>query len=250
MSDPPQKRAADRAKSFQRHYFPEIFSELDPKAEEDSAIQTSLKGFRRTTLAPSLSAAHSQPAAMPADGAALEPRNPTETAAAGGDQFFAQGYEEGRQAGIAAERGRLESIIKMLRLAMEEIEGLKADLLRAAERQALHLALAVARKVLQTEVQTNPEAVTHVVRSALEHVKEAQNLTIRVNPADLHILKNMQPRSPELNGILEKCNLESDGQLSPGGCLIQSDLGEIDARIATQLEFIEDRFMTLLKETD
>lgn len=249
MSDTPKERGMGRVKDFQRHYFPEIFSEPDPVPESiDETEQEPLLGFRRTELVQrGAVSARVMPARETLSRVKDTPldMDPPDTA-----QHYAQGYDEGERAGIAAERGRLESIIKMLRLAMEEVEAVKADLNRAAERQALHLALAVARKVLQTEVQINPEAVARVVRGALEHSVEAENLTVKVNPGDLHILKNLEFRSPELSTVLEKCNFESDDQVSSGGCLIQSELGEIDARIATQLRFIEERFLAILEESN
>ncbi|MGB5984481.1 MAG: FliH/SctL family protein [Desulfobacterales bacterium] len=248
MSNPSKGHGMDRVKRFQRHYFPEIFAEN--KSSQETA-EENLRGFQRTELAnfqmrsssdsPPLSAI-ARPSAAGDD----FPR-PEEADSA---QRYAQGYEEGQRAGIAEERGRLESIIKMLGLAMGEVEQLKADLTRAAERQTVHLALSVARKILNSEVQTRPEAVAHVIAGALAHCQEAEQLTVKVNPGDLHILSSLEFRAPEFNGIMENCNFEGDEQVQPGGCLIQSDLGEIDARIANQLQLIEEHFTTLLDETE
>lgn len=244
MSDTPKGQGIERANNFQRHYFPEIFAENVPEEDKDRGPFTR---FQRTEVVKDAVPAGTAPIANDGFAAGDGPRameNPDSA------QHYAQGYDEGERAGVSAERGRLESIIKMLRLAMGEVERLKADLVRDAERQVVNLALAVTRKILNTEIQANPEAVAHVVRGALEHSVDAENLTVKVNPGDLHILKGLEFRSPELNGVLDKCNFESDDQVVAGGCVIQSELGEIDARISSQLRFIEERFMLLLDECE
>jgi len=245
LSDAPKGQGIQRANTFQRHYFPEIFSENVP---EENKHQEPPASFQRTEVVKGVVPVGNPPPV--ADSRASAGNIPAGVGTADLRQHYTEGFEEGERAGIAAERGRLESILKMLRLAMGEVERLKADLVRASERQVVNLALSVARKILATEVQANPEAVAHVVRGALEHAVEAENLTVRVNPGDLHILKSLEFRSPELNGVLEKCNFESDEQIDAGGCVIQSELGEIDARITHQLRFIEERFMLLLDECE
>jgi flagellar assembly protein FliH len=112
-----------------------------------------------------------------------------------------------------------------------------------AERRSVDLALAVARKIVDREVDVNKEAVMNVVRKALEKAAENENIRVRVNPADLNYLGE---RKLDLAGCvdnLETVHLVADDSMSCGGCLVETTMGEVDARIDRQFQSIRELFM-------
>jgi len=45
---------------------------------------------------------------------------------------------------------------------------------------------------------------------------------------------------------LENITIEEDSRVDPGGCVIETSFGDIDARIATQLSVIEEKIRELV----
>ena len=75
-------------------------------------------------------------------------------------------------------------------------------------------------------------------------------ITIKLNPADLELLADIKPQL--LSGLPEagRAAFEADEGIARGGCLIETDGGEVDARIERQFQVVEEAFRAELdKET-
>ena len=79
----------------------------------------------------------------------------------------------------------------------------------------------------------------------MQKLKQKCDVTIRVNIADL---KMATEHAKELTRRMEKVGyvtVMEDSSVDPGGCIIETDFGEIDARISSQLREIEDKIMEM-----
>ena len=152
------------------------------------------------------------------------------------------GYEQGERAGSEAARSRLEPVLKSLNQMLAEVEALQRRECRHFEKELVDLALAVARKIVGREVAVNPEALAGMLRDALSRIEHAGSLSIRVNPDDLQRLADVQPRL--LAGLADpaRVRFEADPAISAGGCFIESETGDIDARIEQRFRVVEDAF--------
>lgn len=102
---------------------------------------------------------------------------------------------------------------------------------RARANAALTRALVA---LLGEELSARPEHVASVVERELSRVRGARRITLRAHPADLALLEPADALSArlELSGVL---TVSADASLDRGGCVLESDLGEIDARLETRL---------------
>lgn len=102
------------------------------------------------------------------------------------------------------------------------------------------MALAVARKVVGQEIAAHPEAVAHLLRDAVRRLEHAGTLTIRMNPADLERLADVP--SQLLKDLAEpgRVRFEADASLSAGGCFIESEAGDVDARVEQRFRIVEE----------
>jgi flagellar assembly protein FliH len=116
------------------------------------------------------------------------------------------------------------------------------------EADLVQLALAVARKIVDREVSLGPEAVTRIIRQALSRVEHAGRIVIKLNPTDLELLADIKPRL--LSGLPEggRAAFEADAGIARGGCLIETDVGEVDARIERQFQVVEETFRAELDQ--
>lgn len=140
--------------------------------------------------------------------------------------------EEARQRGL--ERGLAEAAATLVAARLthqRRLQGLENDVVT--------LALEIARKLLRHQVEAEPQAVARIYRQALEQVTMADAVMLRVNPEDLAALGDV---ATSVAGVLnEPGGLEvvADEAIERGGCVVETELGRIDARLETQLGAIE-----------
>jgi flagellar assembly protein FliH len=65
-------------------------------------------------------------------------------------------------------------------------------------------------------------------------------VNIRVNFADLDLTTAHKDELIKMMESLRKVNIYEDSRVDRGGCIIETDVGAIDARISTQLKEIEE----------
>ena len=158
---------------------------------------------------------------------------------------LAEGLEKGKQA-VAAE---LESVIQKLRRAYMDIEKYRKTLYQQAEKETVELALAVARKIIGQEIALDRQIVLNVVKGALDKVIDHDKVKIRINPQDLDTVQTALFEFIPHVDKLENVNFESDAAITPGGCVVETNFGTVDARIENQLDQIETTFAAELEKS-
>lgn len=153
-----------------------------------------------------------------------------------------QGYEEGRQQGFAAgqEQGLQDTLARVEQLKMEFVELVMARrrVLASMEPEIVHLAVDIAEKIVGMELSTGREIITGIVRQALATLKERDEVVIRVNPSEVDAIKANQPAYEAMIEGLKRFEVVPDGAIEAGSCSIETSLGNVDARINTQLEAV------------
>lgn len=159
-------------------------------------------------------------------------------------EAYIRGFNKGEKAGFDAAGEKIEALQAMLAGAIEQLERTQKKIRQDSEKEVVELALAVSERIVRQELVTNREAIVDVVREALKKVGHQQTVVIRLNPADIQFLDPSRlPFSDpagQTNSI--RIQLEADETISSGGCLIETESGDVDARIETQLDIIKAAF--------
>jgi flagellar assembly protein FliH len=110
------------------------------------------------------------------------------------------------------------------------------------------LALAIARRVCKLPVETAPEAARANARHLLEAVQHDGDLELRVNPADCDTLRDVAAEVLRCGDELEHVQVTADPAVAPGGCVLSTPDGRIDASIETQLQRIAEAILTGIRQ--
>ena len=144
------------------------------------------------------------------------------------EQQRQQGYEDGRT------EGKLEHSEKMLETIMssvEFIEGIESTLVNVVG-QAL-------RKIIGE--LDDADRIVRIVRTALMGVRNQQHVTVRVAPADAAAVeKALAAMLQAVPGRTSFLDIVPDARLERGACLLESELGVVDASLETQLRALEN----------
>jgi len=155
---------------------------------------------------------------------------------------FDRGCREAEKAALEAADRKIEAVMNRYAEAILDIGRCKRLLYAQAEHEVVKLALEVAKKIVHREVQVDPEIIQTLVRVALGHVAAKSPVTVHLNPADYNFML-------ERNGGAARCNsgdremvLVADRSVDRGGCLIETECGDIDARIEEEFREVEHSF--------
>lgn len=155
------------------------------------------------------------------------------------------GYEEGKaQALKEMEINRL-TVLEEGRNIVDEAYKEKLEILKTCQADMVKLSMAVARKIIAGELQTNPQVVVNVTREAVAYLNENRKLLIRVNPREvLQVLDAIN-----LGMVAEKdikaidLEVEAEPGIAEGGCWVESEEGSIDATLETRWTRIEQSLL-------
>ncbi|MFO7707980.1 MAG: FliH/SctL family protein [Desulfobacterales bacterium] len=226
------------------YLFPELLHAKTGRGSRAAACE-----FRRTALSPAPGARAAAPRGMQRAGMPEGGIEDLEHQAycRGFDDGARSGYAQGEKAGSEAVRQRLEHGLNTCDAMLQELENLRRKFQAEIETELVQLALAVARKIVNRELGIAPETVTATVRQALDRVEHADRITIRLNPEDLKLLSEISPTLMAGRPDAGRAVLEADEGMTRGGCLIETDSGEVDARIERQFQVIEEAFRAELE---
>lgn len=148
-------------------------------------------------------------------------------------EAFTKGYAQGERAGAEAGASRAEATLRRLAQTLDDLQGLRRDLIRRTERDVVELALAIARKVLQREVTLDRDLLMAMARVALDRLADVATASIRLHPDD-HAA--VMPGRGSAAGSTPGVQILADPSVRRGGCVVQSEFGSVDIGIATQID--------------
>jgi len=155
-----------------------------------------------------------------------------------------QAERDGRQAALQAVeqivQKQLATVLPALHKAIQDIQHAKQAWLTHWEAGAVHVAAAIAQRLMRRELGQHPEITLALVREALELAAGNAELRIHLNPEDHQaIASQVNILIKELAG-LARAELIADPEITRGGCRVETRFGVIDQQFEAQLKRIEE----------
>jgi flagellar assembly protein FliH len=173
-----------------------------------------------------------------------------ELAEAARAQGYSLGYEEGRAAGLAAvEEAFGQAALRLMNLVNMVHEN-HATFYRAAEHQVVDLALQIAAKVVEREVENVPDLAVNVIRAALEEMDARTAVRVRVSPDDEELLRRRWSMVVPSGIAPERIELQSDDRVQPGGAIIETTQGQVDAQLDSKMAQLGNALLTFVMDVD
>jgi len=161
------------------------------------------------------------------------------------EEIYKEAFAEGEKAGFTAGMSEAKRICFGLEALLGEITEFKKRLFKECEQEVVELTVSIARKVIQRELSMKEDSVVYVVREALKAAVTNGKIILRINPADMEIIngeaRGLQRYTKGFSSIV----IEGDEGVSRGGCIIETDSGEVDATI----EGLLDEVVGVLKDS-
>jgi flagellar assembly protein FliH len=158
-------------------------------------------------------------------------------------------YEQGLAAGEARARATFEKGLAAVREqsgeALREFVQQRELYFQRVEGEIVQLALSIARKILHREAQIDPLLLTGIVRVALGTLNHGTRVRLRAHPQEIGFWRDYFGQAADIAPAPE---LLGDASLASGCCVLETDLGNTQISLETQLKEIEQGFLDLLEQ--
>lgn len=156
-----------------------------------------------------------------------------------------QGISEGREKGFVEGKAEVERLIERTQVVLERAQDKRVEILAETEQQLIDLVLLISRKIIKVISENQRSVIISNVVQALRKVKGRGNIIIRVNMADLKLTTEHTKDFVKMLEGAASIQIQEDSSVDRGGCIIETDFGEIDARIASQLAELETKILEM-----
>ncbi len=156
---------------------------------------------------------------------------------------YDDGFKKGQEAGFREGNLEAQRLTDRLHTIIERMMDKRQEILAETEQQIVDLVLLMTRKIVKVISENQKNIVVSNVVQALRKVKGRGDVIIRVNLADVAMttqhIKDFLSTAENVKNI----TVVEDSTVDRGGCIIETDFGAIDARIASQLNEIEQKIL-------
>lgn len=152
------------------------------------------------------------------------------------------GYEDGFQSGKAEVQRLIEQMHSIISGAIER----RNAIIDESESQIINLVLQISKKVIKVISENQKNVVINNVIQALRKLKSRGDVIIRVNLEDVQLTTDHVKDFMRMVENVKSITVLEDSTVDRGGCIIETDFGQIDARISSQFAEIEEKILELI----
>lgn len=146
----------------------------------------------------------------------------------------------------AAEEKGFEEGLSTLFSTIQEVNNHLAEMRHQMQNQILPLALTAARKIVGEQLTLKPDIIVDIVMNTLKPVIQSLTIRILVNKADKPFLDAKKEQIKLLLERVEHLSIEERHDITPGGCIIETESGIINATLENQWRALEAAFAKFL----
>ncbi len=138
----------------------------------------------------------------------------------------------------SALRSEVAEVVGRFESAVKQINVDRRTLLREAESEVIRLAIAVAGRIVHAHIKADEQVVRETVSRALTLAADRETIVVRVHPDDKHVIEEQRATWLAELESSRSLDIRADERIARGGCIVETESGNVDARIDEQLEVL------------
>jgi flagellar assembly protein FliH len=149
---------------------------------------------------------------------------------------YEEGLSKGRTEGRAAALEKAKPMIDTFEGLIAQFENMSADIFKANEEFLIRLVYRCAKAVILKEMQEDTAYTRRLITQLIERLGTKENIKIFVGQKEYSSAEALKAGLAQTLGQLKNISVELDSTVTDRGCRIETDFGEVDARIEVQLQ--------------
>jgi len=155
------------------------------------------------------------------------------------------GYKDGLEKGFESGRGEVERLIEKVHQVLSAAIEKRNAIIEESETQLINLVLLISQKVIKVISENQKNVVINNVIQALRKLKTRGEVVVRVNLDDVKLTTEHIKDFMKMVDNVRSITVLEDSTVDKGGAIIETDFGEIDARVSSQLNEIKNKILEL-----
>jgi len=160
-------------------------------------------------------------------------------------EAYDSGYKDGLEKGFESGKGEVERLIEKIHQVLNTAIEKRNAIIEESETQLVDLVLLISKKVIKVISENQKNVVINNVIQALRKLKTRGEVVVRVNLDDVKLTTEHIKDFMKMVDNVRSITVLEDSTVDKGGAIIETDFGEIDARISSQLNEIKDKILDL-----
>jgi len=160
-------------------------------------------------------------------------------------EAYEEGYKAGHEEGFSSGKPEVERLVEQIHAIIDRTLEKRNEIIEQSETQLINLVLLIAKKVVKVISENQKNVVINNVIQALRKLKSRGEVLIKVNLDDVELTTEHVKDFMRMVDNVQSVTVVEDSTVDKGGCVIETDFGEIDARISSQLQEIEEKINEL-----
>jgi flagellar assembly protein FliH len=151
-------------------------------------------------------------------------------------EAHALGMKDGRDQAFERTSAEIAEALASLNVVAQGLATIKIDLLVANESHLMKMVFHIAKALALKDITASPDSILPVLTKALENATGDEEIVVRLNPKDADFIEGVKGAEKNPFERVARVRVEVSDALKPGGCMIETNYGVIDATIEQRVE--------------
>ena len=166
------------------------------------------------------------------------------------DEGFKLGQEEGYKDAFEKKSQELQLGRDDIKTLLDSLNGLKKELVHQNERHIITLIYNLAEKIAFDEIEKKPEVIMNIITKAIEQAQLEEDIRVTVSAQQLNFIEKLRESQEDKVEVLKNVKISGSEEIKPGGCVIETNYGVIDAQIHERTEKLWQELYTLMPKLE
>jgi flagellar assembly protein FliH len=158
-------------------------------------------------------------------------------------QGMGEGHGEGYEKGYQEALKSFERELSMMEKIKVELENYRGEILKMSEREVVRLAISISEKIVRRKIAEDDKIVIDSVKFALKSIPHLDKVIINLNPEDYDYITSKKDEIKDIIARYREIKFVDDRRIEKGGCVIETEIGNIDTQVSNQLKKISSEIM-------
>lgn len=160
-------------------------------------------------------------------------------------EAFQAGKLQALEEGASESNARLAAVEQSVQTVVADFTDQVMRSVEETQSEAVRLAIAISKKIIDTAVEINPEYILPIIQQALDLSGTSLVQKVRVSPQDLEFIQ-LVGIEKHLSTSTTDWTFEADPSIK-AGCVVETTSGEIDFDLDAAWERIQDNVVKVLR---
>lgn len=147
------------------------------------------------------------------------------------------GLDEGTKRAYEEKTKEIKSKLEDLDRLLVNVIQLKNELQVQNESHLIQLVYHMASRISLRQIEMDNKIVIDIMKQAMSLAQDEENITVRVSDKQFDFIEDIKKNSHSREfEFMKKIKIEGSPDIQPGGCIVETNYGEVDSRIEQRLQ--------------